>query len=271
MILDIFRKRSQNKLICEDYILKGKDYIILSDGCSSSKHTDFGSRILVHFAEKFLKELELVDDIKGYHHIGNKTIVGAQIVSSLYGDSNTWLDSTLTLMFHKNGLVHIYMYGDGFIILKDKNGVISYFEVIFNNNAPYYLNYLLNPERTENYVKEYDPDLTIICSNNDYGEGRFENSQYSIPPIDTCLPYSFPVYFKFPIDDYESILISSDGICPDTFKGIDFQKFLNDITTYANPVGVVLQRSCKRLFERLAKKGIVNYDDVSIGVIFNPD
>lgn len=270
MILDTFRKTAQSKSVCEDFILKGEDYIILSDGCSSSKNTDFGSRILVHLAEKFLKQAAHVDDIEMYHNIGNKVIIAANMITTLFKDDYDWLNATLTVMFHRHGLVHIYMYGDGFIILKDKNGEVSYFEVIFNNNAPYYLNYILDPQKTKNYVKEFNPDLTII-SNNDYGKERVENSQYAIPPIDIDLPYSFPVYFKFPLDDFESILISSDGISPDTFKGLNLDTFLNDITTYANPVGVVLQRSCKRLFERLTKKGIVNYDDVTIGLIFNPD
>ena len=44
--VDHFTKIGKNYLVCEDYILSGVSptpYIILSDGCSSSKHIDVGA------------------------------------------------------------------------------------------------------------------------------------------------------------------------------------------------------------------------------------
>ena len=43
--------------VCEDYIISGTEpfpYIILSDGCSSSKDTDIGARILAQCAKNYL-------------------------------------------------------------------------------------------------------------------------------------------------------------------------------------------------------------------------
>ena len=49
-------------LVCEDYALHGKDYVILSDGCSNGGgpriHTDWGSRILCKAAEEHIQLLE---------------------------------------------------------------------------------------------------------------------------------------------------------------------------------------------------------------------
>jgi len=48
--------------ICQDYAHTGNKngmfYAILSDGCSSSEHTDLGSRIMVKTAEKYIEEID---------------------------------------------------------------------------------------------------------------------------------------------------------------------------------------------------------------------
>ena len=56
--IDHLLKKGKTHKICEDYIISGYNpapYIILSDGCSSSKNTDVGARVLCHVAKQYLE------------------------------------------------------------------------------------------------------------------------------------------------------------------------------------------------------------------------
>lgn len=50
-----FYQIGRDHKVCEDYAICGMEpfpYTILSDGCSTGKHTDVGSRILVSMTKK---------------------------------------------------------------------------------------------------------------------------------------------------------------------------------------------------------------------------
>lgn len=56
-LVDSFLRTATIKEICQDYILSGTDpfpYVIISDGCSSSKKSDVGARLLCYIARKYI-------------------------------------------------------------------------------------------------------------------------------------------------------------------------------------------------------------------------
>jgi len=61
---------------CEDYAMSGTQegltYAILSDGCSASKDSDVGARILCHLAKSALMYLHRQGRLKDSHYIGEK-------------------------------------------------------------------------------------------------------------------------------------------------------------------------------------------------------
>ncbi len=273
IIVDQYRKIASGKSICEDYIISKqspeRNYVILSDGCSSSKHTDVGARILVHLAEKYLNQLdhELLTDygINEYHAIGNRVIIAAKLMMEFFVKDNTWLDASLSIMFNNGNDIHVFMYGDGYVITKDLDGDITYLEVEYKNNAPYYLSYLLDDKRSELYFKEYEGEVRVNC----VGKNRFHDS--IIPSgYSNGVRANYPLYFKFSKDEFKSIMIASDGISDDTFRGLDFDQFLKYITDSPVSIGKMLQRDCKWTMNQMEKKGIVNYDDIAIGLFYFP-
>src|SRR5215471_7910586 len=61
MNTDFYLERGKDHAICEDFaatgMVDGSGFAMVSDGCSSSKEVDFGSRILVHAARDNLLPL----------------------------------------------------------------------------------------------------------------------------------------------------------------------------------------------------------------------
>jgi serine/threonine protein phosphatase PrpC len=136
IITDSILEKGSSHDICEDYILHGitKEYnipyIILSDGCSSSKHTDIGARILVHGIKKqienhfcFLPEEMINDDM--YNYLQPNIIYTANSIINSLQLANSCLDCTLIFAFIINEKCYIFRYGDGSIITEYDNGMIN--------------------------------------------------------------------------------------------------------------------------------------------------
>ena len=112
---DTFLKIGKTHQVCEDYIITGDSpvkYNILSDGCSSSKDTEMGARILCHLAKQFL--LYRKDDYRfpalDYDEMGSWIIHNAELAARQLGLKKSCLDATLIIAYEYDGKYHIYMY-----------------------------------------------------------------------------------------------------------------------------------------------------------------
>ena len=98
----------------QDYCLSGsrKDihYAIVSDGCSSSPDTDFGSRILAKAAE---------NNIESFHtdYFEHAVISEATVQVKSLNLSKRSLDATLLIILYDDFIVRFRCYGDGFCAL----------------------------------------------------------------------------------------------------------------------------------------------------------
>lgn len=161
--------------VCEDYAISGiKDicgvnvaYAIISDGCSSSQDTDFGSRILAKSAEKNI------------HLLSNGFELGVMNYASTYLDlfegRTSALDATLNIVYYNGTDVIFKCFGDGAMacIYEDK---IDFYEVIAPSGAPNYLSYLLDDNRKKHFIEKFGNDI-IIKKN---GEVIFDKSPVSV-------------------------------------------------------------------------------------------
>ena len=94
--VDDFLHIGQTHNVCEDYILSDVDpfpYIVLSDGCSSSRDSDFGSRILTHVTKRLL-----TDSHVPLHVLSQHAICEAGVVSRMLKLHETSLDATLMFL-----------------------------------------------------------------------------------------------------------------------------------------------------------------------------
>ena len=255
---DTFLKIGKTHLVCEDYIITGDapvKYIILSDGCSSSKNTEMGARILCHLAKQYL--LYRKDDYRfpalDYDEMGAWIIHNAELTARQLGLNKTCLDATLIIAYECDGKYHIYMYGDGVVIIESKDKKLFAMEIEFTKNAPYYLSYRIDPERMDLFHK-MEQDLLIK-----------HPSRGDKDPL--IYAYDYQTRFCYETYYFPRILICSDGATSfmqgtEPFPNLDVAK---EFLAFKSIKGEFLKRRLKRALKIYDEAGVHHMDDLSVG------
>ncbi len=244
--------------VCQDYSLsQNKDninFVIVCDGCSSSKNTEVGSKILAEYAKTrihMLLKSDIITDEYLYKFFGIDVIIHAEKITNTLQLNNSCLDSTLIVAIYIDGFIKIFVYGDGVILTKTKYGEIKFTEIKFESGAPFYLSYLLNKNRLELYKEQFKQPLKIITEK----EEKVVN-------------FDHPLTFNFPVDELESILISSDGILTfyddQTKEKISNFEIFSEVLNFKNFNGQFLNRRIKRIMRDYKKLNIKHFDDLSL-------
>ena len=256
---DTFLKIGKAHQVCEDYIISGNDpikYVILSDGCSSSKNTEMGARILCHLAKQYL--LYRRDDYRfpnlDYDEMGAWIIHNAELTARQLGLTRSCLDATLVISYEVDGRIYVYMYGDGVVVTQSPDGVVAIMEIEFSQNAPFYLSYKIDPERMDLFHK-MGQSLIIkssfdeILNQNDYA-------------------YDYKTKFIYETHLFSKILICSDGMSS-FIKGVTRVEIpLNiakEFLAYKSTKGEFLKRRLKRALKIFEASGLYHMDDLSVG------
>jgi len=260
--------------ICEDYAITGMyplPYLIICDGCSGSPQTDVGARILAHAAANTLGVLyaspEVNDQVVGYEEFGLETIQRAARATQRLHLHLHCLDATLIVCFVVKDTVIIYMYGDGVVVIKQRelNALLS-FETQYDNNRPFYLSYRLNEGRYNEYYS------TIVGEENGI-KNKQEISNVIGEPLDANVRVAFnePWQTSMPIEEVEFIAIGSDGITQMTNKAGIFQYTPDEIQqlcAFKVTKGQFVKRRLKRFLETRKRQEITNRDDISLAVLY---
>jgi len=241
--------------ICQDYIIQGDQptpFLILSDGCSSSAHSEIGAKILTMTAKSLIeKSLQLPT----YANFGNQLIGYARQIVAKMQLPDSVLDATVLLALVQQAEVVVYVYGDGCLLLKDWAGSIRTIEIGFTHNAPYYLSYWDEVARQQEYAKHDAHPLFLI----DSIDGQ------SAPK-----PFASELIFHFPLSQYQTIAIASDGVaqCIDTHKLLMLpldNNLANQLLNFQNFTNQFVADHVQQVLEQYAKQGIYPADDLSIG------
>lgn len=259
---DIFLEIGSSHKICEDYIIQGTSplpYIILSDGCSTAENSEMGSRILCHLAKQYLQYWQGNFKNIDYWKLGTWVIHNAEQTARQLGLNRASLIATLTVAYKLDDHIRIMMYGDGSIITSGVNG-ISIRTINYEGNRPYYLEYLIDPERHFAY-NQFSPLKTIDI--------YYDNSSR----VTEHIAYDSPTDITIPIDGNQLILPCSDGI--DSFlEGTNNMKpleFLPFMVALKNTKGKFLQRRLNKQMKAFQKGGITHFDDLSVGAFLNEE
>ncbi len=138
----------------QDFVITGKNYGVIADGCSSSKYSEVGTRVILQLyggiptcneEEKFEENITyimemLISLLQKY----NKEICNNGNYTTDLLMNNLFF--TLLACFEKKDEYVIYMLGDGYIITQNKLGVFSYIHSVYSQNKPPYIvyNYCMN-------------------------------------------------------------------------------------------------------------------------------
>lgn len=262
--IDSFFTIGKTHQICQDYAISFNDpfpCVILADGCSSSKYSEIGSHLLVHAAKDFLNHFDPYEFTPEY--LGTCVIHNCNTIRKSIGLNVSCLDSTLIIAFVYDNRFYVYLYGDGYVISVLKDNSICYHKINFSASMPYYLSYEVDIERQKNfnYVRQEKTYETWVK------EGSI------IKKLDVTIGIQDDkyLYTGWPIDNCKHILIASDGIGSFIDKEnnpVDLFSVIEDCTDFKTTPGEFIKRrmnSKKGVLNTYKEKGIVHFDDLSIG------
>lgn len=268
---DSFFTMGKRHFICEDYVLTSADgkTVFLSDGCSSSPHTDIGARFLCLCGMKAIescRHLATTKAVSAYLELGLSTIMEAgDLIDKFSEIPKEALDATLITAFvsEHNSYVYIYMYGDGNIALRFKDGPIIVNNYSFLDSAPYYLNYQLpiNQSRLTAYRKAMAEQKVLTHSEIIGGKvGNIEK-----------LEQDSPIICRIDTNNLEMVAIMSDGV--ESFSGINTEgcipvyEVITELLNFKTTKGQFVKRTARAAIKRYAKDQVYHSDDLSVAVM----
>lgn len=249
----------KDHIICEDYALAYTGptitYAIVSDGCSASPQVDFGARCLAMSAKR---ELRLNPNILDFD--GKKAIVNAQRVIDVFPYlSPQFLDATLLVAAVVNKHVIVYMYGDGVLVHRKKDGIVGV-HVQLTSGAPDYLSYHLDPNRRQAY-DALEKNIKEISIYDGEKVDRSRTGDYK--PFD-------PFIYDTEVKEGEVIAVISDGI--NSFRKSDntpiaWIDLIDEFTAYKTTEGEFVLRRIAAFKRKCLKEGTTHSDDISCAAI----
>lgn len=272
--VDTFLTIGKTHKMCEDYIIQETapfPFIVLCDGCSSSKDTDIGARILAVSMRNAIKAIKPLEPDR-YEELGILSLHWAKNIIREMDLPLTTLDATAIVAIYEEPYAHVFMYGDGVIIHKH-NDMYSVYKIDFTNGAPYYLSYKLDLDRLAVYSKasENEPEGKSLRSNHMIFSVNGDRTLSNVE----LYHYSTPIYRGFPLDKGDFLAVSSDGLDAfvdiSTGERVPLQEIVTEMLAYKNTTGDFVKRRTKKAIETFAKSSIFPMDDVSIGTIHRPE
>lgn len=268
--------------VCQDYAFSGswgsdRHAVIVSDGCSSSPDTDFGSRLLVKAKEHVL----LFGPGGGTGEFSGQDAILLQADRSLHAVrlSRDCLNATLmTAEYHKEtNKVCVEVYGDGVVVARKRHTheyVVCSLE--FRSGAPYYLRYQMSPHAKEAYLKKFgfmfqEKKYCITSTGEILSEcgAAFDQANYNVDA---------PWESEFDAHDFDMVAVLTDGIhsfqqrveTATSVKNdpVPFLQVVKQVMAFKNYNGVFVKRRCARAMKEFTEKGIFHYDDFSMGAIY---
>ena len=234
--------------LCQDYVIARNDYVILSDGCSSSPDTDVGARLLVKALDQLLKN---PTDIEELHKKAARIALDWANMIALPPQS---IDATLMSIHATNEDLIIACSGDGVIILESQAGVLDVYSISSPSGYPFYPSYIHQPDR-----------LSELVTNDRHTKTIKDLRSNTVTTND-----SLTITFKLNIADYKYAAIASDGMNSFYSKGagpICLPDVLKEFWSFKNSHGAFVERRMKRFKKDTQTKGWQHADDLAIGVI----
>jgi hypothetical protein len=276
--------------VCQDYALSGSinkniSYAIISDGCSSSLDVDVGARILAHSAKDFFifqyKGFDSIrDDISRTEEAFRNYIHASSVLVTRHLRLPlSSLNATLVAVITDGITTRLFIYGDGGVILGNKDGSITYHYVHYDQNAPYYLSYDMDEKFKELYLKDYSDQIVyfadetftidnvtnkmIVCEQVKIKDFSYNNHDHFCE--------TNGIYFAMCVSDGIHSFLDMDFSFPTSQKAskeVGYIEIVNQMCAIKNYNGSFIQRRMGRIKRDFSKIDRVHFDDVSVSAIY---
>lgn len=254
-------------LFCQDYALHGwrpVPHLILADGCSAAPDSDIGARLLALDARRTLPDFARAADegarLAGHWPLGRRIARRAARLARALGLDDGVLDATLLVAWCDGATVHVHLYGDGCLAVRRADGAWSVIRVEYAENAPYYLSYLLNPERQALYREAVGEPATAQSIHYQNESGDAVHRQ----------PFDTPILFSFDLTVFPLVAVATDGLdsflWAETGERLDFREVARTLLDFPSLEGAFVQRQLDRTLVAYAERDAFNGDDIGLGV-----
>lgn len=273
---------------CEDYAMSGTrdglSYAILADGCSSSKDSDVGARLLCHTAKNAMLYLHRQGRLKDEHYasevfpsvLREMVVMKALEIRASLGLAHEAFDATLLAAFcsegHRGDPAWGYIgFGDGVAVLRYPDGGSRVFRAEYESGAPYYLSYGMSKERDEAYRQTcHESRVNTVTDFNPDGGRRLLRTDKWEPFTD----YTFFMSHDIAIDSPSQIVLFSDGVASyehfDEAGGRTHRECIDiveEAMLYKSVSGEFVKRRMRAMAKSMRTRGYEHYDDVSCAAV----
>ena len=267
LLLDAYYTIGSLHLFCQDYALHGLEpvpHLILSDGCSAAPDSDLGARLLAlnarHLLPRFARAANERDRLARHWPLGRRIVRRAARQARDLGLDSAVLDATLLIAWCDGMTVHAHLYGDGCLAVRRADGGVATIRVEYAENAPYYLSYLLDPERWALYQEAIGEPATAqsIHYQSDAGESTRRER------------FDAPTVFSFDLAAFPVVAVATDGldslVAGETSARLDLRTVASRMLDFPNLDGAFVQRQLYETLVDYAQDQVFNVDDIGLGV-----
>lgn len=271
MCADIFYTIGATHQVCQDFALTdGKSYVIVSDGCSSAKDSDWGSRLLAKAMEASFKTMQGLNLGKMPELLINDAIRLAASYADMLKLNKDCLAATLLAAYKVEDGIHAFISGDGSIVAKfgDNLQVIDH---EYESGAPYYLYYTLGEDLKVSYDQAFG-NGSLYMETSYVSGGKKTVLVDMLGKSNAVLSHYF-----FPKEEFSCVGIITDGLksfvkqvkrhTSITNESVPFESFIGDFFSFKTHEGQYVHRRCQRVFREFRNQEIKHNDDFAIGVI----
>lgn len=246
--------------VCEDYslslVVNDIPFLAVSDGCSSSKDTDIGARILVQRAAAnslLLKANDTQSKEILYRRFGEKVIGDTVEIAKAMGVEKDALFATLLVAYIYKDEVVVFIYGDGGFSIR-LNGKDMFYSVHLDSNAPYYLIYDMDAPSRSAYEYHFNqPKHICVLKDGEWSDNRTY--------------YDYPAFFRFDLKDVSQLVLTSDGIMSFVSPlsvNPAIEEAIQEVSKFKNVKGEFLKRRVNKMVEDMKAKGFNHQDDLGM-------
>lgn len=254
---DVFFTIGRLHDVCQDYAsVVSESRVVLSDGCSSSKLTDIGARLLCRAVVRLKGVAPSLAPV-----ICKKNLEEFDLPVEC-------LDATLLTLDVREDLVRALVTGDGLVVGRKRAGGYTALLSEFPSGAPRYASYDLVPERRALYLQEFGTFWKVSLF-----EGSCPLGEETILLEDSPLvPYSF----SFPLAEYDLVLLLSDGALSfrrplgvnGATEAVPVQEVIEEMLQVKGFAGQFITRRARKFLKGAASKGWTHDDDFSVAAIY---
>lgn len=244
-------------------------YAVISDGCSGSPDSDIGARWYVKMFPRVVRQLALTNQLGAEFVRSTFVSMIEEAAKQLNVDIHAF-DATLIATVYDQGYdrLHTYMFGDGKVVYKNKNGTSHVVTASYKSGAPYYFPYLTNFELDALYSQHFGNDYatiqqhiltdalkTVEIREAEMTKQKFWYEEYA----DASKALNYVSVFSDGIETYHKE--------EDRDIQMPMSNLVNELTRYKPGPGVFVQRRMQKAKEFAKKEGWTRFDDISVATI----